>query len=273
MNKTATLSVYAAAVGLFAVCGGLSDAMAQVKSGKAKVTAAGEGSRYSTSADVWLPLKTGSSLPEGAIIATAAAPSDLRIDNSVVRVQPNSTLKLDKLAGGSAAGVRVIDTQLNLADGAIGANIRKLAAGARYEVKTPGGVAGIRGTKIAVKTMVLNGKRITIYSAVEGTCDVAETTPAGVVTVVLNMGESFITGDVTAGESVNIPGFGQVTITGKPMATPSAYAATFVIPQFTSGQPGTTTTVTVPRPEDHTSSTVGQKGTSSPGNGGSEGGE
>ena len=146
MKKTATLSVYAAALGLFAVCGGLSDAHAQVKAGKAKVTTAGEGSRYSTSSDVWLPLQTGASLPEGAIIATASKASILSIEGSVIAVQPNSTLKLDKLAGGSAAGVKVIDTQLNLADGAVGANVRKLAAGARYEVKTPGGVAGIRGT-------------------------------------------------------------------------------------------------------------------------------
>jgi hypothetical protein len=264
MNKTATLSVYAAALGLFAVCGGLSDAMAQVKSGKAKVTAAGEGSRYSTSADVWLPLKTGSSLPEGAIVATAGSPTDLSIDSSIVRVQPNSTLKLDKLAGGSAAGVKVIDTQLNLADGAIGANVRKLAAGARYEVKTPGGVAGIRGTKIHVKTMVLNGKRITIYSAVEGTCDVAETTPAGVVTVVLNMGESFITGDVTPGESLNIPGFGQVTITGKPMTTPATYANTIVIPTPTGSTSGTTQTGPAINPENNTSTGApGQSATGS----------
>ena len=232
MKKTATLSVYAAALGLFAVCGGLSDAHAQVKAGKAKVTTAGEGSRYSTSSDVWLPLQTGASLPEGAIIATASKASILSIEGSVIAVQPNSTLKLDKLAGGSAAGVKVIDTQLNLADGAEGANVRKLAAGARYEVKTPGGVAGIRGTKIHVYTTTVNGKRITIYSAIDGTCDVAETTPGGVVTVVLNAGESFITGDVAVGETVNIPGYGPFTITGKPSPTPQSYKDGFIIPEI-----------------------------------------
>lgn len=255
MKKTATLSVYAAALGLFAVCGGLSDAMAQVKAGKAKVTAAGEGSRYSTSADVWLPLKTGASLPEGAVIATAGSPADLKIDNSVVRVQPNSTLKLDKVAGGSAAGVKIIDTQLNLADGAVAANVKKLAAGARYEVKTPGGVAGIRGTKIHVRTLVLNGKRVTIYSAIEGTCDVAETTPTGVVTVVLNVGESFVTGDVTAGETLNIPGFGTVTVSATPFRTPAGAIPSNLVP-IDPPSSVTTTSDVVTDPEDNTSSTA-----------------
>jgi hypothetical protein len=269
MKKTATLSVYAAALGLFAVCGGLSEANAQVKAGKAMVTTAGEGSRYSTSADVWLPLKTGGSLPEGAVIATAGKASVLSMEGSVIAVQPNSTLKLDRLAGGSAAGVKVIDTQLNLADGAVGANVRKLAAGARYEVKTPGGVAGIRGTKIHVYTTTVNGKRITIYSSVEGTCDVAETTPGGVVTVVLNKGESFITGDVAVGETVTIPGVGTFTITGKPFGTPTSISNTINVPDIIGSTLDLTGGEQVLNPEDNTSAVVRASTGSGEGSGGS----
>jgi hypothetical protein len=266
MKKSATFAIYAAALGLFAACGGLSDAFAQVKPGKAKVTTAGEGSRYSTTKDVWVPIQAGDSIPEGAVIATASKYTDLLLDGSIVRVQPNTTLKLDKLSGGSAAGVKVIDTQLNLADGRVSANIRKLAAGARYEVKTPGGVAGIRGSKLDVQTYFINGKRLTIYSAVDGTADVAETTPKGVVSLVLNKGESFITGDFAPGETVNIPGIGQVTVSDKPIPTPVGFVPSGSLPNETGpgnlggGAPA------IPSPEDNTSSTVptGSTTTSTP---------
>jgi hypothetical protein len=168
-----------------------------------------------------VPLKKGDKLPEGATIASSISPVDLSLESSIVRVQPNTTVRLDKVSGGTASGVKIVDTQLNLVDGRVTANIRKLAAGARYEVKTPNGVAGIRGTKIDVRTYLIDGKRLTIYSVVEGTMDVAETTPTGVKTAVVNAGESFVVGDFPVGQEITIPGIGKVTV-GGPFKTPAA---------------------------------------------------
>ena len=219
MKKSATTLVGAAVLGLM-LSGAAWDSSAQgVKTGKAEVRSAGEGARYSTTANVWVPIKKGDKLPEGATIASSSSPVDLSLDSSIVRVQPNTTVRLDKLSGGMASGVKIVDTQLNLVDGRVTANIRKLAAGARYEVKTPNGVAGIRGTKIDVRTYLIDGKRLTIYTVVEGTMDVAETTSSGVKTAVVNTGETFVVGDFPVGQQVNIPGVGTVTV-GGPFKTP-----------------------------------------------------
>lgn len=220
MKKSATTLVGAAVLGLI-MSGAAWDSMAQgMKAGTAEVRTAGEGARYSTTANVWVPLKKGDKLPDGATVASSSTYVDLALNNSVVRVQPNTTVRLDKLAGGTVSGVKIVDTQLNLVDGRVTANIRKLAAGARYEVKTPNGVAGIRGTKIDIRTYLIDGKRITIYSVVEGTLDVAETTPSGVKTAVVNAGESFVVGEFPVGQQVNIPGVGSVTV-GGPFKTPT----------------------------------------------------
>ena len=219
MKKSATTLVGAAVLGLM-LSGAAWDSSAQgVKTGKAEVRSAGEGARYSTTANVWVPIKKGDKLPEGATIASSSSPVDLSLDSSIVRVQPNTTVRLDKLSGGMASGVKIVDTQMNLVDGRVMANIRKLAAGARYEVKTPNGVAGIRGTKIDVRTYLIDGKRLTIYSVVEGTMDVAETTSSGVKTAVVNAGESFVVGDFPVGQQITIPGVGTVTV-GGPFPTP-----------------------------------------------------
>ena len=135
MKKSATTLVGAAVLGLI-LSGAAWDSKAQgVKTGKAEVRSAGEGARYSTTANVWVPVKKGDKLPEGATIASSSTPVDLSLNDSIVRVQPNTTIRLDKLSGGTASGVKIVDTQLNLVDGRVTANIRKLAAGARYEVK------------------------------------------------------------------------------------------------------------------------------------------
>ena len=225
MKKSATTLVGAAVLGLI-LSGAAWDSKAQgVKTGKAEVRSAGEGARYSTTANVWVPVKKGDKLPEGATIASSSSPVDLSLNDSIVRVQPNTTVRLDKLSGGSASGVKIVDTQLNLVDGRVTANIRKLAAGARYEVKTPNGVAGIRGTKIDVRTYLIDGKRLTIYSVVEGTMDVAETTSSGVKTAVVNAGESFVVGDFPVGQQITIPGVGTVTV-GGPFKTPGPILTT-----------------------------------------------
>ncbi len=224
MKKSATTLVGAAVLGLILSGAGWESKAQGVKAGKAEVRSAGQGARYSTAANVWVPLKKGDKLPEGATIVSSSTSVDIALDTSVVRVQPNTTVRLDKLAGGTVSGVKVSDTQLNLVDGRVTANIRKLAAGARYEVKTPNGVAGIRGSKLDVRTYMTPAGRVTIYTSVEGTTDVAETSASGTVkTAVINDGESFIVGPFPDGTVVNIPGVGNVTI-GGPFKTPQVVA-------------------------------------------------
>src|SRR5438552_16988513 len=64
-----------------------------------------------------------------------------------IRVAENTTLALDKLAFTETGADTAVEVQLNLPDGTMLGNVNKLSAASRYEIKTPNGAAGIRGTK------------------------------------------------------------------------------------------------------------------------------
>jgi hypothetical protein len=74
----------------------------------------------------------------------------LGYNNGNLHVTPNSELALDKLTYQNTGLEVVSDTQLNLKSGAIAGNVYKAAAGSKYEIKTPRGVAAIRGTRYCV---------------------------------------------------------------------------------------------------------------------------
>ncbi len=128
----------------------LSTATAQVtKQGTARVQAVEGSAKYSTGGGAWLPLKAGTSLQAGATITTAAnshVDVYLGINGPSIRITAESTVGLDKLTYTDTGADAVIETQLNLKKGVLMGSVRKLSAASRYEIKTPAGVAGIRGT-------------------------------------------------------------------------------------------------------------------------------
>lgn len=83
---------------------------------------------------------------------------------NVIRVMANSTLVIDKLTTVSSGIDAVSDTELDLKKGGIYASVKKLSPAAQYLVKTPTGIAGVRGTEF---TIVLNDdgsiKQVTVY--------------------------------------------------------------------------------------------------------------
>ncbi|MDB6024290.1 MAG: FecR protein [Verrucomicrobiales bacterium] len=171
-------------------------AQAVTKDGKAVVRAVrGTSAKYSSGGGVWVPLKVGTTLQPGSAIQTGAETTvDLFLGQNgpVVRVTPDTTLGFDKLAFSDTGADRVIDTQLNLKSGRILGNVKKLASASRYEIKTPIGVAGIRGTDFDVTVTPLpGGKYNFVVTSISGTIVGAVVMQGTPYTAVINTGETW----------------------------------------------------------------------------------
>ena len=167
--KSAFKVKYVVCIVAFAFLGFVMTTEAQeIKQGKAIVRAITKGTaKYKDTASgitEWVPLKVDTVLKEGAVIetdATGVVDLFLGVNGPVVRVTPATQLALDKLTFSRAGGEVVIETQLDLKAGTILGTVKKLAAASKYEVKTPVGVCGIRGTEYCIsadgKITVLKG--------------------------------------------------------------------------------------------------------------------
>ena len=67
-------------------------------------------------------------------------------EQNTVRMNGDTTLKIDKLTISDTGVDTVSDTELDLQKGRIFANVKKLSAASQYLVKIPTGIAGVRGT-------------------------------------------------------------------------------------------------------------------------------
>jgi hypothetical protein len=144
---------------------------AEAKANKAVVRAIrGGAAEITTDGRSWKPAKVGQQLGENSAVKTDAnAMVDLFLgDNGpVVRVTKDTTLGIDRLDVESTGIEKVIETQLDLRSGKILGNVKKMAAASKYEVKTPMGVAGIRGTEYAIsadgRVQVFSGTVVVVY--------------------------------------------------------------------------------------------------------------
>lgn len=166
----------------------LSFSTAQAEVGQAIVRAVRGSASYSDGAGAWNTLKVGKVLKPGAKVRTdTASQVDLFLgDNGpVVRVTESTTLGFDKLNFENTGADTVIETQLDLSSGRILGSVKKMAAASKYEVKTPVGVAGIRGTDYDISangvTRVLKGSVVMVYSQ----------PGKAPITQVINTGEQF----------------------------------------------------------------------------------
>lgn len=100
-------------------------------------------------------IKENDILFQGATITTGAGSYvdlDLGVNGNALRVEADSTLALNKLEYTKAID-SVVDTQLEVKKGSTVANVvNKLSKASKYEIKTPAGVAGIRGTALRATT-------------------------------------------------------------------------------------------------------------------------
>lgn len=148
-------------------------AEAAVQQGKAKVTKASGGAKYSTGG-AWADLKVGMVLQSGAVIQSGDDPVelDLGVNGPFIRIKAGSTLSIEKLTFDSNAADTVVETQLDLKKGGVVGQVKKTSAASRYEIKTPTGVAGIRGTTYDIEAngvvKVKEGCVIVVYVDANG---------------------------------------------------------------------------------------------------------
>jgi len=143
---------------------------AQTVPGKAEVKAVKGVAVYSTAGGPSMPLKAGTVLAQGTTVKTGANSSvDLFLGNSagIIRISENTTLSLDKLMLTDTGADTAVDVQVGLTDGTILGNVNKLSAASRYEIKTPNGVAGIRGTRFRMSAnsfiVLMDGTLVYVY--------------------------------------------------------------------------------------------------------------
>lgn len=145
--------------------------------GTAKVQAISHGAaQYSTDGKEWQSLSIGTVLKAGSSVKTdAGAVVDLFLkDNGpVVRVTPATRLDLTTLTFDDGEGdSKTINTELGLQNGRVLGAVKKLAAASKYEVKTPKGTCGIRGTKFDIsasgKIVVVEGAVLVRYTNTQG---------------------------------------------------------------------------------------------------------
>ncbi len=72
------------------------------------------------------------------------------VEQNMVRLSGDTTLKIDKLTVSDTGVDTVSDTELDLKHGRIFASVKKLSAASQYLVKIPNGIAGVRGTLFAI---------------------------------------------------------------------------------------------------------------------------
>lgn len=168
---------------------------AQAADGKAIVRAVRGKAEFSDSnSGGWTMLKVGKVLKAGAKVRTlnqSQVDLFLGANGPVLRVTEDTELGLDKLNLEQGGADAVIETQLDLTSGRILGRVEKLAAASKYEVKTPQGVAAIKGTEFDISARgairVYDGQVVVTGAGV----------PGGSIT--LNAGEQWTPGDAAKG--------------------------------------------------------------------------
>jgi hypothetical protein len=191
--KRATTLFAMAAAAIFAL--GFTTVTAAPSQGKATVVNVKGEAQYSTGG-AWQPLKSGMTLMSGSVIQTAeGAEVDLDMGPSgVLKVEPSSTVSIDKLTVEKTSADTITETQLDVRKGKIAGKTKgSLSSASRYEIKTPTGVAGIRGTVFSV------GADGTISCSSGGPVMTAVFvgTPPQLVTVEIKAGQKLLPGSTT----------------------------------------------------------------------------
>ena len=118
--------------------------------GRAEVTKVVGTATVSKSTGSRAPVTTGMVLGAGDTVTTDAGSTvdfNLGINGEFLHLDPDTTLSFDTLDIANVAE-RKVTTQLSVPKGKVAGGIaNKLSLASKYEIRTPSGVAGIRGTK------------------------------------------------------------------------------------------------------------------------------
>jgi hypothetical protein len=148
----------------------------------------------------WAPLKPNSELDAGVVIRTGPDSSaDLSVNgtSSALRIEAETTVGIPTMTRTDSGHDADQQTMLDLQDGAILGNVKKISANSTYEIKTPHGVAGIRGTDYHVKSRLEpDGRHRVTFTSISGQVIVSAVVDQGGPSVVkvLRDGESWTPG-------------------------------------------------------------------------------
>ena len=148
----------------------------------------------------FVPLKINTELDAGALIRTGPDSSaDLSVNGltSALRIEAETTVAIPTMTRSDTSRDADHETMLDLQDGAILGNVKKISANSRYEIKTPHGIAGIRGTDYHVKSRLEpDGRHRVTFTSISGQVTVSAVVDPGgpPVVKVLRDGESWTPG-------------------------------------------------------------------------------
>ena len=158
--------------------------------------------RYSGPDNVWHPLTVGQTLGPGSVIQSAVGskvdlvlgdriaqqivPAPDRIgpapdfpvhglmsyraaaEQNVISLRSDTVLAIDKLTISNTGIDAVSDTELDLRQGTIFGNVKKLSSASQYLIKTPQGMAGVRGTTFIMSAdgdiTVISGSMVVVHT-------------------------------------------------------------------------------------------------------------
>lgn len=141
----------------------------------------------------WQPERIGPSVDSPVTWFSSYKPS---AEQNVVRVLPQSTLVINKLTTTSRNSDSVTDTELELKNGSIYASVKKLTGANQYVVKTPKGIAGVKGTQFSVE-LAVNGdiKRVAVYAVQDPNGGVVLVPAPAIPPILLVAGQMWEPGD------------------------------------------------------------------------------
>jgi hypothetical protein len=199
MTKIYSFSKVLLACALALVLTTHADAAAMKKS-KAKAIGVHGDVQYRIAEGPWMAVHENDEFDGQTTIKTTGPESRvnlyIRHNDSSIRLLPNTSMKIENLSFvGGADGDN--DTMLNLQSGTVVGSVTKLSRNSHYEIRTPNGVAGIRGTDYAVTVEPLpDGTYRVTFTCVSGEVIAAALVngEANPITQVLNTGESWTPG-------------------------------------------------------------------------------
>jgi ferric-dicitrate binding protein FerR (iron transport regulator) len=168
-----------------------------VREMKATVRAVHGDVQYKQGAGEYKKVRPNDELPGNATIKTGPnSNADLIVNGrtSTVRIEAGTEMTLEKMEAFGPTSQADSQTTLNLHHGDVLGSVRKLSAASKYQVATPNGVAGIRGTDFQVSVTISQTGIISVtITSVTGTV---------VATATINVGANNATAAVTAVERV-----------------------------------------------------------------------
>jgi hypothetical protein len=168
------------------------------KEGKATVRSVHGKVEYLDNA-TWVPVKPNMKFAAGITIRTGAdGTADISVNGtaSAVRLTNNTTLQIPTMTYVGSAREGDTTTMLNLVTGSVLGNVKKISANSRYEIMSPHGVAGIRGTDFRVEAVPTpDGRFIVTFSSITGVITVSAVINGETVTHTLTTGTSWEIGE------------------------------------------------------------------------------